>query len=110
MATRSIDKGTSGEDFAVRFLTSRGCTVVERNARVGVDEIDVVVRDGRSLVAVEVKTSLNGDDPVAAVDDEKFARFARAAHAYPRFIARLDIVGVEFGEGGATIRWLRGVE
>ena len=109
MAVRSVDKGISGEDLAVRFLTARGCTIVDRNVRVDADELDIVMRDGASLVAVEVKTSTNGDDPIEAVDDAKFARFTRAADAYASFIDRLDIVGVSIGSAGAEIRWLRAV-
>ena len=110
MATRSIDKGVRGEDIAARFLVSRGCALVDRNARVGSDEIDLVVRDGAVLVAVEVKTSTNGDDPIEAVDEEKFARLARAVTGYRSYIGRIDVIGVAVEPGGATVRWLRGVD
>lgn len=102
--------GARGEAIAARFLTDRGCRILGRNVRVGPDEIDLVVSDGAVVVAVEVKCTTNGDDPVLAVDDEKFAHLERAVFGYPRRIGRIDIVAIELGSSGATIRWLRNVD
>jgi putative endonuclease len=108
--TSPRDLGAKGEAIAARFLRDRGCRIIDRNVRVGPDEIDLVVRDGRVVVAVEVKCTTNGDDPVLAVDDEKFAHLERAVYGYPRRIGRIDIVAVELGSAGATIRWLRDID
>jgi putative endonuclease len=102
--------GARGEAIAARFLEDRGCSIIGRNVRVGSDEIDLVVRDGADVVAVEVKCTTTGDDPLLAVDDEKFANLERAASGHRQRIVRIDIVSVQLNRDGATIRWLRDVE
>jgi Holliday junction resolvase-like predicted endonuclease len=52
--------------------------VVARNARVGRDEVDLLVRFGNSMVAVEVKTRIGGD-PAELFTPAKAARLRRAA-------------------------------
>ena len=48
--------GRAGENTAVRMLVSRGFEIVLRNCRTPRAEIDIIARDGLSLVFVEVKT------------------------------------------------------
>ncbi|MEN8238055.1 MAG: YraN family protein [Actinomycetota bacterium] len=99
--------GTLGESLAERFLVERGCRLIERNARVDGDELDLVVQHGSTIVAVEVKTTSNGADPFEAVDDEKLHRIHRAVEAYPSHIGRIDVVAVSIGGRGATIHWVQ---
>jgi len=99
--------GRLGESLAERFLVERGFQVVERNARVDGDELDLIVRRGSIVGAVEVKTTSNGADPFEAVDDEKMFRVRRAVEAYRLPITRIDVVGVTVGDTGATIYWVQ---
>ena len=101
--------GVSGESLAAWYLERRGCRVVARNVRVDADEIDLLVDHRGQRVAVEVKLSTNGDDPLDAVDDAKFARFERAVSGLDDPVVRLDLLAVEISEGGARFRWLQGV-
>jgi Holliday junction resolvase-like predicted endonuclease len=48
--------GRWGEERAARHLERRGWTVLARNYRFGRREVDLVVRKGRLVVFVEVKT------------------------------------------------------
>ena len=48
--------GRYGEDVAARHLLSEGFVVLDRNWRCDVGEIDIVARDGDTLVVCEVKT------------------------------------------------------
>jgi putative endonuclease len=48
--------GKLGEERAHRYLLESGCTILERNWRVGRSEVDFIVLDGAELVVVEVKT------------------------------------------------------
>jgi putative endonuclease len=102
--------GRFGESLAERFLVERGFDVVERNARVNGDELDLIVRRGSTVVAVEVKTTSNGADPFEAVDDEKMFRVRRAVEAYRLSVTRIDVVGVTVGSAGATIHWVQSME
>jgi putative endonuclease len=99
--------GRTAEDLAHRYLQKQGMTVVARNWRTpsGSGELDLVARDGETLVFVEVKSRTT--DAVAApdraVDAEKLQRLRRAAEHYlarsghDRKMVRLDLVSVVFG-------------
>jgi len=101
--------GLRGEDVAVAFLARRGVSVVETNVFVDRDEIDIVYRGSKGLVAVEVKTVSRGTEPFDALTDEKMRRLRRAIAGYERPIVALDAIGVTIGRSGAEIRWLRGI-
>jgi Holliday junction resolvase-like predicted endonuclease len=108
MPTRRTSVGVAGETVAARFLERRGAVIIDRNVRVGRDEIDLVVRVDGHLAAVEVKTGLGpGARPWENFDDDKNARIRRAAGALS--IRRIDLVTVELHHEGATVRWLPGV-
>ena len=55
----SRDTGSAAEDLAVRYLTDRGLSIVGRNYRCRLGEIDVIARDGDTLVFVEVRLRKN---------------------------------------------------
>jgi putative endonuclease len=78
--------GKKGEDLAHRYLKSAGFSVVARNYRPagGEAEVDIVARDGETLVFVEVKSRQNADfgAPDRAIDDEKQKRIVRAARSF----------------------------
>lgn len=76
--------GRTGEDAAAQFLSKQGCDVVARNVRLRQGEIDLIVRDGPTLVFVEVKArrSIGRGRPAEAVGPEKQRRLARLALAW----------------------------
>ena len=105
MSTRRLTVGLAGETVAARFLERRGATVLDRNVRVGSDEIDLVVRIDDARVAVEVKTGLgSGTRPWENFDDVKEAKVRRAARALG--IRRVDLIAVELTADGVVVRWL----
>ncbi len=53
--TSRPDAGLDAEDLAARFLAKRGLTVVARNYRCRFGEIDLIARDGATIVFVEVR-------------------------------------------------------
>lgn len=55
MALATPDRGRNAETLAARYLESRGLTIVERNYRCRYGEIDLIARDGLTLVFVEVR-------------------------------------------------------
>ncbi len=100
--------GRIGEDIAAAFLERRGAVVVDRNVRVGRDEIDLLVSvDGRR-VAIEVKTAQHEQDrPEENFDRSKEQRVRRAAGAVGA--TRVDLITVVFDATGARVRWLSDV-
>ena len=101
--------GSRGEDLAHRHLRSRGYVIVARNYRTlnGSAEVDLVARDGETIVFVEVKTRASADygTPDTAVDAEKRRRIRRGSVDYLRRSGnenapvRFDIVNVLFDRG-----------
>jgi putative endonuclease len=55
-ANKKILVGHIGEDAAVTFLRKHSYTILHRNTGGRYGEIDIVARDGKTLVFVEVKT------------------------------------------------------
>ena len=108
-STRAL--GQAGEAAAERFLRRRGLVILARNLRSRLGEIDLLARDGPTLVFVEVKTrrSAPGDPPEAAVDFRKRARLTRLALGYlaarrlGERSCRFDVVGVSLDEAGGVI-------
>jgi putative endonuclease len=99
--------GRTGEDIAASFLERRGAVVVDRNLRVGRDEIDLLVVLDGERVAVEVKTARTADaHPEDNFDDAKERRVRRAARNLSPPVWRIDLVTVVITEAGATVRWL----
>jgi putative endonuclease len=99
--------GDRGERQAVRFLKEQGYIIIKRNYKCPPGEVDIIARDGETLVFVEVKTrSGTGFGlPQEAVDRRKQKRLVNIAYHYiGRFAepppVRFDIVAVMKGEDG----------
>lgn len=78
------DYGKRGEDWAEGYLKSLGYEVLERGFRTKAGELDLVARDGQTLVFVEVKARSEDSygGPAAAVTPRKQVRIAKAAAAW----------------------------
>ena len=71
--------------MAADYLEKQGMRILERNFRRGRNgEIDIIGRDGKYLVFVEVKYRRDGQtgDPLEAVDRAKQRRISRTAQYY----------------------------
>jgi putative endonuclease len=109
-------RGTAGEDRACQHLRRQGFAILERNFRCRTGEIDIVARDGDTLVFVEVKE--RGDashgGAVEAVTLAKRRRVVRAArqwasiHGESESRVRFDVVAIDPGPEGSRIRHDRG--
>lgn len=94
--------GHAGERLAERFLTERGLKTLARRFASPVGEIDLVMRDGDTVVFVEVKTRHDRSlaDPEDAVRAGKQRRMTRAARWFIRHKhwddrpCRFDVVAV----------------
>ncbi len=108
--------GDRGEVLALAYLAKKGYTLVERNYRTRHGEIDLVVRDDKTLVFVEVKSrrGTGFGDPLEAVTPRKRANIRFVAEQYlverADYFAtsfdevRFDAVGILLGAGKPLIR------
>ena len=105
-------QGRAWEDAALAHLQKGGLVLVEANFTCKGGEIDLVMRDGATLVFVEVrqraKTAHGG--AAASITPAKIRRLVRAASVYLlRFPqppeCRFDVVAIDAGQ----LAWLRNV-
>ena len=76
--------GTEGEARARAYLLGKGAKILEMNYRRPTGEIDIIARQGRTLLFVEVKrrSSLRFGRPSEAVNRQKQAHILRTAQLY----------------------------
>ena len=101
--------------MAARHLTRHGLSIVARNWRCRSGELDLIARDGRTLVFVEVRLRRGGGYGGAAssITEAKRARITAAAGLYlTRFSSappcRFDAVLLDALDP-ARVEWLRDV-
>ena len=90
----------------------RGYAVVGRNVREGRGEIDLIARDGETVVFVEVKFRTGADTaaPLTAVGWKKREDVARAAARYlarrglTGHPVRFDVIGITWEVDGSRLR------
>ena len=94
-SSSSRARGTQAERRARRFYRLRGYRVLGENVWAGGNELDLIVRRGRSLVFCEVKAKLGEGygEPAEMVGAEKQRRLRRAAEAW--LAAHPELRGLE---------------
>ena len=98
--------GQRGENVAARYLRNQGYRIIERNFRCEVGEVDIIARDGKTLVFVEVKTRSHDDPtPEDQINQPKRHQLTKAANFYlsrygtPQPPARFDVVAIVWPSG-----------
>jgi putative endonuclease len=104
--------GYAAEQLALDYLLARGLRLLERNYRVRVGELDLIMMHGSELVIVEVRkrSSTQFGGAVASVGSAKQLRLRRAAQAFlsARFgtgswpPVRFDVFAIDAGR----IHWI----
>jgi putative endonuclease len=111
-------RGELGERIASAFLAVKGFEILETNVRYARREIDILARDGDSLVAVEVKLRRGSRFGTAAqaVDAKKLGRLRLALEGIvaawgTRLVPRIDVVAIDFDDDLAAmvVNHLKGV-
>jgi putative endonuclease len=103
--------GGEKEDVACRYLEGRGLRLVTRNHRCRHGEIDLVMRDGDTLVFVEVRyrRSQRFGSAADSVDVRKQRRLTAAAGHYLQrhptpLPCRFDVLAIGAGD---RVDWIR---
>lgn len=102
--TRNKKTGNYGENLAVKYLQSIGYEIIERNKTYPFGEVDILAKDKKTIVIVEVKT-VRGSGWGAASDlvrhkkQQKLKMLALALEKeYPSSDIRIDVVGIDSGK------------
>jgi putative endonuclease len=76
--------GKWGEAKAEAFLKDKGLILVGKNVRTRYGEIDLVMKDGETLVFIEVKTraSLDYGTPEESITPQKRLKMIQSAEAF----------------------------
>jgi putative endonuclease len=114
------DLGRFGEAWSAGYLTRLGYSILERNVRYRVGEIDLVARDGPELVFVEVKCrqTLSFGRPEASITRKRYEHISLAVAEYLSRNAlnpasyRVDVIALQIDSSGkvASCNHLKAVE
>ena len=102
MLTPTQQYGKESETLAVRYLEKQGYRIIERNYRTRYGEIDIIAKDGDTLVFVEVKARSTGKfgDPKWAITWKKKKKISMVALYWLKRTrqvgkkARFDVVSI----------------
>jgi putative endonuclease len=101
------ERGRRAEDAAADYLTQLGWRIVARNWRERRGELDIVARDGESMVIVEVRSRSSKRYGTAAesVDARKQARLAALGTSYVHRTGwpgpwRIDVIAYDADAAG----------
>ncbi|OGD85544.1 hypothetical protein A3B51_03085 [Candidatus Curtissbacteria bacterium RIFCSPLOWO2_01_FULL_41_18] len=113
----TVTKGKYGEDLACRYLSKLGYKIIERNFRIRGGEIDIIAKDGQTLVYVEVKTRSSNyfGTPEESVTAQKLRFLERAVKFYrarrknlPQ-LERIDVVSVDLSSKTSSLRLIKNI-
>lgn len=108
-------RGQQGEERAADHLIRGGLEILARNVTAAGAELDLIARDGETIVFIEVRK--RSDDlrghPLETVDARKQARVRRAATGWlvaqglwERVAVRFDVIAI-VGDDDPRVDWLR---
>ncbi len=104
--------GSKYEQIAKEWLKKQGLTILAQNFRSRTGEIDLIARDERTIIFVEVKyrSSVSAGDPAEAVSWQKQMKIRNTARYYlyrnhyaEGIPCRFDVVAILGGE----VRWIK---
>lgn len=107
--------GAQAEQAAAAFLQRQGLHLLQSNYRCRFGEIDLILREGTTLVFVEVRLRSRGDfgGAAASIDARKQHKLILAAQHYlsrvsPLPPCRFDALLLSSSEGDHGIEWVKG--
>lgn len=113
-----LSVGKFGEELAVKYLKKLGYKIIERNFRIRGGEIDIIARDGNTLVYVEVKTRTSHQFglPEESVGYHKLKFLERASKFYrsnsknlPE-LERIDVVAIDLSQRGPIFKLIKNAQ
>jgi putative endonuclease len=110
-----LELGAFGEELAYRKIKHLGYRSILRNYRCPLGEVDLIAKDGDTLVFIEIKTRKGKAVGYAkeAVNEKKRRQLSKVALTYMKsknccdIKARFDVVAVCLGRGEPEIEVIR---
>jgi putative endonuclease len=110
MRTQEQQFGTDSESMAVNYLKDNGYQIIERNYRTKIGEIDIIAKDGDTIVFVEVKARKSrAYNPKEAVTNNKKRKISMVALYYLKSTrqinarARFDVVAIDSAKNSGAV-------
>lgn len=109
---QAIQQGIQAEQYAEKYLIQHGLVLIERNFRLKIGEIDLIMQDKDYLVFVEVRYRKNNHfgGAVASIDARKRKKIVNTAkyylawhQKYDKIPCRFDVVAIE----GTQTTWIK---
>lgn len=110
-----LDLGNLGERLALQKIRRIGYKLIEKNYRCSLGEIDLIAKDGDSLVFIEIKTRKGSSTGFAkeAVTQRKIRQVSKAALTYLKANkcsdtkARFDVIAVNISGESTEIELIK---
>ena len=108
--------GQRGEREAEKFLIAQRYSILVRNYRSALGEIDLIALDRQTVVFIEVRTHTGGTfgDPLSSVNIRKQRQIVKTALVYlaqnrlhDRDV-RFDVIGIQGEAGAARLTHVKG--
>lgn len=110
------EQGKYGEDLACKYLAGLDYKIIERNYLIRGGEIDIVARDGDTLVIIEVKLRGGGEygRAVESITNSKLRSLIKTTkfYALEKKITgglRIDLVAIDIKSGKPQIEHLKNI-
>lgn len=109
-----MKSGAQAEQTAARFLQQQGMRLIQANYRCRFGEIDLILKDGATLVFAEVRMRSRSDfgGAAASIDSRKQAKLVHTAQHYLSGLpstppCRFDAVLMATPDGESGIEWVK---
>jgi putative endonuclease len=104
MSNQKQNLGRRGEDEAASYLKKQGYILLQRNYRCPLGEIDIIAKDGKTLVFAEVRARSSGRFglPQESIHWHKQSRLRKVAQYYLKAVqkeeapVRFDVLALLF--------------
>jgi len=115
MTRERRDLGKLGEELALKEIKGIGYKCLARNYRCPLGEVDLVAKDGDTLVFIEIKTRKGKSIGYAkeAVNGRKRRQLSKVALTYIKanncwhMRSRFDVVAISFNHNGREIEIIK---
>lgn len=116
MPTSTIESGNIAENLACEYLQQQGLTLLARNFRSRYGEIDLIMRDGNTLVFIEVRARKQHNlvDSLQSVNASKQKKLIKTALYYLQknsklmdYPARFDVIAITNRPAASDINWIK---